>query len=461
MKPGIRLQLGALLAGIFVLAFVPLYVAVAQLATLRFSVEHRREAQAVIAGLDAAKDDRAAARAYAEASRAVGGIGRYDAEGRAVFREGALSLPERLPDEGDPQTVIVRTPRGAWVAVLKPNPGVARPFSNLVGLYTLLVAGALLLLTYLVLTRFVVAPLDRIAEGARRVTEGSRNLVLPTRGAKELLELGRSVAEMTEKLRAEEEALRAKVTELEKVTQELRASQASLVRSERLASVGRLAAGLAHEVGNPLAAVLGLEELLLSGDLDEEEQKDFLGRLHKETERIHRIVRDLLDFARAGTAPASGQGDERGDVGRVVGDVMALLAPQRVMREVDLALDVESDMPEVRLSHEHMTQVLLNLVSNAAEATGEGGHVAVSARTSGDAVELVVEDDGPGIDDSVAQTLFEPFVTTKDVGKGTGLGLAVVKGLVEGAGGSIVVAGRADGAKGARFVVRLPVVGKT
>ncbi len=461
MKPGIRLQLGALLAGLFVLAFAPLYVAVAELATARFSVEHRVEAEATMRALSAVSAPQAAMGAYVGSSRAVGAIGRYRPDGRRIFGEGALALPEALDAEARSAgaLVVVRDGEGAWVAALRPNPGVARPFGRLVGLYTVLLAFALLVLTYLALTRLVVAPLDRLAEGARRVTEGSRALALPPRGAKELVELGRSLAEMTEKLRAEEEALRAKIAELERVTEELRASQAVLVRSERLASVGRLAAGLAHEVGNPLAAVLGLEELLLSGGLDEEEQRDFLTRLHRETERIHRIVRDLLDFARGGTAPPSGGGDERGEIAFAVGEVTALLAPQRVMREVELALDLEEGLPAVRLSNEHLTQVLLNLVSNAAEASGEGGHVRVMGRLVGAQIEVVVEDDGPGIDEKVQETLFEPFVTTKEVGHGTGLGLAVVRGLVEGAGGTIVAGAREDGARGARFVVRLPVVG--
>ena len=101
---------------------------------------------------------------------------------------------------------------------------------------------------------------------------------------------------------ADEERMRQQIDELERRAHELRDAQASLVRSERLASVGRLAAGLAHEIGNPIAALMGIEDLLLEGAIDEAEQKDFVRRMRAETERIHRILRDLLDFAR----PASG-----------------------------------------------------------------------------------------------------------------------------------------------------------
>ncbi|HEX7671295.1 MAG TPA: ATP-binding protein, partial [Polyangiaceae bacterium] len=256
---------------------------------------------------------------------------------------------------------------------------------------------------------------------------------------------------MTERLLSEEQALRKKIDEVEETTKSLREAQGRLVRSERLASVGRLAAGLAHEVGNPIAAILGMQDLLLEGGLNEEEQRDFMTRMKKETERIHAILRDLLDFARPGRGLETA---EAGNVETAIYDTATLLGPQQSMRDVDLAVDVHPDLPPVTLSREHLVQVLLNLLLNAADACQKGGHVAVRAFAAGDGVRIAVEDDGPGVAADVRGTLFEPFVTTKEVGKGTGLGLAVCRGLVEGAGGSIAL--DADYPSGARFVVELP-----
>jgi signal transduction histidine kinase len=238
----------------------------------------------------------------------------------------------------------------------------------------------------------------------------------------------------------------------------LRAAQDHLVRSERLASVGRLAAGLAHEIGNPIAAVMGLEDLLLEGGLSSSEQRDFLLRMKKETERIHRILKDLLAFARPGEeSPKDGGGS--GSVEAAVHDTVALLMPHQALKDVEIALDVHPDLPEVALSRERLVQVVLNLVLNAADAVGVGGRVRIAAARGGLGVRLSVEDNGPGIDPNVKDRLFEPFVTTKEVGKGTGLGLAVCRGLVESVGGNITLDDSA--ARGAHFVVELPTAAYT
>ena len=127
---------------------------------------------------------------------------------------------------------------------------------------------------------------------------------------------------MTARLIAHEATLRAKVDELTRTTERLTETRSQLVRSERLASVGRLSAGIAHEIGNPIAAILGMEDLLLDGDLPPETQRDFIVRMKKETERIHGVVRDLLDFARPEKAePTSGGPAEPSNVADVVKDV--------------------------------------------------------------------------------------------------------------------------------------------
>jgi two-component system, NtrC family, sensor kinase len=138
-----------------------------------------------------------------------------------------------------------------------------------------------------------------------------------------------------------------------------------------------------------------------------------------------------------------------------VHDTVTLVAPQRSMKSVALAVDVHPDLPLVPLGREQLVQVLLNLLLNAADACeGRDGHVIVRAEPRAGGVRLVVEDDGPGVSDDVRQRLFEPFATTKEVGRGTGLGLAVCRGLVEAAGGTIALDPEYTG--GARFLVDLP-----
>ena len=157
-------------------------------------------------------------------------------------------------------------------------------------------------------------------------------------------------------------------------------------------------------------------------------------RMKRETERIHRILRDLLDFARPAVALHAGEAESAGDVGEAVNDVLALVKPQKALRDVELRAEIAPDAPRVTLSHQRIVQVVLNLVLNAADAAPRG-HVTVRAAPGADGrVRLEVEDDGPGIAPEVQGRLFEPFVTTKPVGEGTGLGLAVCRGLVESVG---------------------------
>ena len=478
MRAGLRLRLLLLLGSLLAVAFVPLFFAVATYTSL--TLQKLREAHARSLG-------RAVAGHVAEAGRrrsdsdlmpllrsqvgaeGLEAIGVYGADGLPVARVGEPSAVDALPPRaarGREETLDVTTAHGRALAVVVPRTDGAvvavvrtdddsahtTPLLRLVALYTSLVALALLTATYFALTRMLVRPLDQLAHAAQSVASGARRLVVPRTRVHELAELGANLRTMTERLIAEEDKLRGKIDEVERATLDLRTAQAQLVRSERLASVGRLAAGLAHEIGNPIAALIGLEDLLLAGGLDADEQRDFLQRMRKETERIHRILKDLLAFARPSAEPSGPP--QPGDVEGAVHDTVALVMSHPAMREVDLAVDVPEGLPSVALGREQLVQVVLNLVLNAADSVGSGGHVRITATPNERGVELSVADDGPGIAPEVRDSLFEPFVTTKEVGKGSGLGLAVCRGLIEAIGGTIDLDETVP--QGARFVIELP-----
>lgn len=346
--------------------------------------------------------------------------------------------------------VLVRTDLSATASA---------PLLRLVALYTGVVALSLLVFAHLAMTRLVVQPLDKLSRGARRVAEGARGLDAPRRGARELVELGASLAQMTERLRADEEAMRAKIAEIERYAADLARAQSRLVQSERLASVGRLAAGLAHEIGNPLSAILGFQELLLGGGLSPQDEREFLERMKRETERIHRVLRDMLAFARPVVVARESAPEAPGSVREAVDDVLALVTPQKTFRDLAIDAAIPGDLPRIALASPRLVQVLLNLLLNAADAAPrEGGRITLRAvRAPGSRVRLTVEDNGPGIAKEIRDRLFEPFATTKEPGKGTGLGLAVCRGLIEAAGGTLAAEDSASG--GARFVIELPAEG--
>jgi signal transduction histidine kinase len=479
VRGGLRLQILLLLGGLLLLAFIPLFFAVATYTSVtlqQLRVGHARALGRAIAAHVAEARQNRTEEGLLDLLRAevgtegVEAIGVYGPEGQRVAALGEPGAVDHLPlrgvesreglrELGEASVLAVTVPSklGAVVAVLRIDDQAARaaPLVRLVGLYTALVALALLVLAYFALTRLIVRPVDALARAAERVASGARRLAVPKTSVRELAELGSSLGIMTERLLPEEDKLRSKIDEVERATERLKEAQDRLVRSERLASVGRLAAGLAHEIGNPISALIGLQDLMLAGGLSPEEERDFMSRMRRETERIHRILKDLLQFARPAAQPLAGDEQEPGDVETAARDVEALVAPQRSLKEVTLTLDVSAGLPPVKLGHEQLMQVILNLVMNAADAVGAGGKVRVAAQKSGLGVRLSIEDDGPGVDPRVEAQLFEPFVTTKEVGKGTGLGLAVCRGLVEAAGGSIAL--DKEFGRGARFVIELPV----
>jgi two-component system NtrC family sensor kinase len=481
--PGLRTQIVLALAGLMVLAFVPLFFAVASLtrATLQGAREEAARAlgRVVAAEIGEAsrKGDRALLESRLSSEVGEGGVAAitvYDAEGRLVASAGdaselgAMHAP-RLPcgestttvrgASGRALEIVVPEGRGAVVARLRTDDDSDRaaPLVRLVALYMVTFALALLVFAYFALTRLIVRPIEGLVRAADRVASARSALDVPRSGARELFELGESLKAMTARLVADEATLRAKVLELTRTTERLTETRSQLVRSERLASVGRLSAGIAHEIGNPIAAILGMEDLLLDGDLPSETQRDFIVRMKHETERIHGVVRDLLDFARPEKAePTSGGQVAPSDVRDVVADVLALVRPQRSFKTITLETELGDAPLLVTLPAARLTQVLLNLVLNAGDAAEPSPERRVTVRATRveSRVIVQVEDTGPGIAPSIREKLFEPFVTTKEVGSGTGLGLAVCRGIVEFAGGEIAL----DDAytKGARFVVSLP-----
>ena len=235
--------------------------------------------------------------------------------------------------------------------------------------------------------------------------------------------------------------------------------QEALRRTERMACLGATLAGVAHELNNPLAAILGFAQLLLKKEMDEESRLA-LETIDHEAARAGRIVRDLLTLARKPDAERRGRINLNDVVGYIIGTRRYALETHGIgcLSVLDPAL------PPVAGDRAQLEQVVLNLLNNAEQAirsSGEdAGQVSIRTRVEGAAVVLEIEDDGPGIPDETRDRIWEPFWTTKALGTGTGLGLTVVRDIVASHGGEITVTRSSDHGEraGARFVVRLPVL---
>lgn len=307
---------------------------------------------------------------------------------------------------------------------------------------------------YVLFRRSLIQPVQALVQGTARIAGGDFGHQVRLDASVELQGLSDTLNAMSVSLSGYRARTEEQVASLEKANLELRLAQEALVRSAKLASVGRLAAGLAHEVGNPLAAVVGYVDLLALGLDDPKVEQDLVSRARVELERIHRIIRDLLDFARVGTGRV-----EPIEVDEALAEAVATVAPIGKVRELSLEVRCAAGLPRLQMERDKLHQVLVNLLLNAADALAgrEQPRVVLDAR-EGSADGLIViecQDNGPGFDAVALDRAFEPFFTTKDVGEGTGLGLATCLQVVENAGGRIQIGNRPEG--GAVVRIELPV----
>jgi two-component system NtrC family sensor kinase len=291
---------------------------------------------------------------------------------------------------------------------------------------------------FFLVNRIVLKPVNAIVAATRKVADGDLHYTIALPQRDEIGMLAQSFNAMTQKLSE---------------------AQRQVYQSQKLAAVGQLAAGVAHEINNPLTGVLSYSSFLLKRAADKPEFKDDLDVIVRETQRCRGIVKGLLDFARP-SPPEKHPSDINEIVERAIRIVHAQLAAHRV--EVHKRL--RADLPAVNADANQIQQIIVNLLLNANDAIGDtGGTVALTtdlrtnrdgARADGSAIEISVSDTGCGIPEAHLERLFEPFFSTKGR-KGTGLGLAVAWGIVERHNGRIEVESAVG--KGTTFRVLLPV----
>lgn len=303
------------------------------------------------------------------------------------------------------------------------------------------------------LTRLVTRPVSRLATGMRGVAGPLTNFrTLADDGrADEIGELTRAFNELMLRIQKSEAENARYVTKLEDAYRALEAAQERVILSEKLASMGRLSAGIAHEIGNPLAAVTGYLALLPRlGPAESAERDEILARAAAELRRIDGIIRGLLDFARPRTQDAAAAAPDA-----LLASIRETLAGQPLFKSIEFVVDAASSLPPVPTGGGRLEQVLVNLCINAADAMAGAGRITLAARAhDGGGVELLVSDTGAGIRGEDLPHIFEPFYTTKEAGKGTGLGLAIAHEIVKALGGEISVGSQVG--HGTTFRIVLP-----
>ena len=316
--------------------------------------------------------------------------------------------------------------------------------------------------------RLVITPMSGALESAEAIAAGDLTRRMPAAPNQELQALSTSVNRMTERLLAE---------------------HSRVIRAEKLASVGRLAAGLAHEIGNPLGAINGYVHIIRRGTGAEAGRIEAVDGLEREASRIDRIIRGLLDYARPRRLTPT-----RIDVTDAIREAVMLLTDQGVLRQIEVGLDIAHDPLPIFAERHDIDQIFVNLLLNAADAMQGSGKIAIyarrvplgaliapsirrvgdpadiviprepnprvrtwldAARQPAEVIQVVVADDGPGVNEADVEKIFEPFFTTREPGKGTGLGLAIVARIVDNVSGTVWVQKAREG--GAAFVLLFPV----
>ncbi len=326
-----------------------------------------------------------------------------------------------------------------------------RASSAVLGLLDVALSSALL---YLAVRFFIERPVHDVERAVEPLLEREGLRLLPAQGLGQ--SLGRGVELLAQVLEAERRTSARRLSELAANVEERTRLQSELVAADRLATVGKLAAGVAHEVGNPLSGILGyLSVLRMSAGHGPAPRTDanameIIDRIEAEVHRIDVIVRSLLEMGR----PSRGKAQPL-DVRPVIDSCLRMVAASHGASRLTFEVVCAPSL-YLRFEPGPLSQVLVNLVINAAQATEWQGRVVVAAEVRDGQGVIVVEDDGPGIPPEVLPRLFSPFYTTKPAGQGSGLGLAVSRHLLSQFEGRLVAANRPVGT-GARFTITLPV----
>ena len=360
---------------------------------------------------------------------------------------------------------------GAVTAVVPLSPvyRMMRQTQHLAVFYLAINLLILLLLAGWRLSRMMTRPIQRLIRITDEYEASADFEFFPEKQKNEFSRLSGALNQMVRRIEADRDRLQASLDSLEQSNRQLKEAQDEIVRAEKLASVGRLSAGIAHEIGNPIGIVLGYLGLLKSRSIapDDGLGQDYIQRAESEIQRVNTIIGQLLDFSR--NRPSN---DSVLSLHELVYEAGEMLSQQPLFSDITLKYEMAAENDRLHADANQLHQVMVNLMINAADSIkqaerGESGRIRLASRSldrqqsklSVDsefgAIELKVIDNGTGIAEQYLDKIFDPFFTTKETGKGTGLGLSVSYMMIQQMGGSIDALPAANG--GTEIVIQLPL----
>nr|WP_321467062.1 ATP-binding protein [uncultured Desulfobulbus sp.] len=346
----------------------------------------------------------------------------------------------------------------AFRFAMEPWYGNILAFQRYIAVYLLINLIILSVVGFFRMREIILRPVERLLHLTNSYRDEHGVPFLALQNANELAQLYTAMQQMLNRIRTDREKLQQHVSSLEQANLQLRNTREEMIRTEKLSSVGRLAAGLAHEIGNPVGIVQGYLGLLGRSDVGDNERNEFCRRAEQELQRVNQLIRRLLDFAR----PSSGK-EEQVDPHLAIEEALALLCPQPLFDGIEITCALCEQSAHVRCDSGQLLQVLLNCLMNAADAIHTAGCMPGRIRISSvwheqdnrQFIRILIADNGCGMEEHELAAAFDPFFTTKAPGQGTGLGLSVSYSLVQAMGGAISLANQAEG--GAVVTIELPL----
>ncbi|MBL4903261.1 MAG: GHKL domain-containing protein [Desulfocapsa sp.] len=308
------------------------------------------------------------------------------------------------------------------------------------------------------LIHLVIKPIQRLSALADSRTELDDTSFFQGEGLGEFSQLSLSLNRLVTRIDGDKQELRSTVNSLKKANEELQRNRDEMIRTEKLASIGRLSAGLAHEIGNPLGIIQGYIDLLTDESLSAEERQGFSKRAIEELNRINTLIRNLLDLSRVPvTSPA-----ERIDLHELLNDLLAAIRIRKTAIPINYSTRLNATDSKTTMDSDGIRQVFLNCMLNSIDAieeadTIEQGIISLSTENETGFIKIILTDNGTGIKPELQDAIFDPFFTTKEVGKGTGLGLAVAHNLIKKSGGHIHLSSKPG--IGTTVTITLPLTG--
>lgn len=323
------------------------------------------------------------------------------------------------------------------------------------GLFVAVISVSLCLILYFIVTK----PISLMVDGMDKLAKGDMEYRLNLNTKDEIGLLANSFNAMSGELKQYKEKMehwtRSLEDEVQKKTAEILRAQEQLSNAEKLASLGRMSAGVAHELNSPLTGIVTFAHLMLKR-IPEENTQDIedIKVIIDQAERCSRIVKGLLGFARRTASEKV-----KVNINTLIENTLSMMRNQTKFHNITFDVQLSKSLPEIVIDPNQIQQVFLNLLLNAADAMEEKGNISIASRLieqdGGKSVEIEFSDTGPGIPEDISGKVFEPFFTTKPVGKGTGLGLAVSYGIIKKHEGKIFL--KSGDGKGAHFFIQLPV----